>query len=97
MKIALTASEEANLMAHARTRGTTPESVVREAMGPILQGVPARPEDADTSGPRVPKRHISQVIADRMERLPAEAFEGLPADGASEHDHYLYGAPKRNR
>ena len=66
MKIALTASEEANLMAHARTRGTTPESVVREAMGPILQCAPARPENADTSGPRVPKRHISRVTTVRL-------------------------------
>jgi hypothetical protein len=31
-----------------------------------------------------------------MNALPSEAFEGLPADGASEHDHYLYGSPKRN-
>jgi predicted DNA-binding antitoxin AbrB/MazE fold protein len=27
--------------------------------------------------------------------LPPEAFEGLPSDGASQHDHYLYGSPKR--
>lgn len=32
----------------------------------------------------------------RIHALPAEAFEGLPTDGASEHDHYLYGSPKRN-
>jgi hypothetical protein len=27
--------------------------------------------------------------------LPDEVFERLPRDGAGEHDHYLYGAPKR--
>jgi predicted DNA-binding antitoxin AbrB/MazE fold protein len=27
--------------------------------------------------------------------LPPEAFEGLPTDGASQHDHYIYGTPKR--
>jgi len=27
--------------------------------------------------------------------LPDEVFERLPKDGASEHDHYLYGAPRR--
>lgn len=32
----------------------------------------------------------------RIHALPAEAFERLPTDGASEHDHYLYGSPKRN-
>jgi predicted DNA-binding antitoxin AbrB/MazE fold protein len=28
--------------------------------------------------------------------LPPEAFEGLPTDGASQHDHYIYGTPKRS-
>ena len=28
--------------------------------------------------------------------LPVEIFDLLPEDGASEHDHYLYGAPKKN-
>lgn len=27
--------------------------------------------------------------------LPPEAFAGLPTDGASQHDHYIYGTPKR--
>ena len=31
----------------------------------------------------------------RMHALPPEVFERLPAGGASEHDHYLYGAPKK--
>jgi hypothetical protein len=30
------------------------------------------------------------------ETLPGEVLDSLPADGASEHDHYLYGSPKRN-
>ena len=37
-----------------------------------------------------------KAFTGRMNALPSEAFEGLPADGASEHDHYLYGSPKRN-
>lgn len=32
----------------------------------------------------------------QVHALPDEVFERLPEDGASEHDHYLYGAPKRN-
>ena len=98
MNIALTPAEEANLAAHARTRGTTAESVVREAIAPILKSAPAKPESSNNQDQQVPaKRHISQVLADRMKALPDEVFEGLPIDGASEHDHYLYGAPKRNR
>jgi hypothetical protein len=32
----------------------------------------------------------------RIHALPDEVFKDLPTDGASEHDHYLYGSPKRN-
>lgn len=35
-------------------------------------------------------------FARQVHALPDEVFEHLPKHGASEHDHYLYGAPKRN-
>jgi hypothetical protein len=37
-----------------------------------------------------------KAFARRIHALPAEVFERLPGDGASERDHYLYGSPKRN-
>lgn len=30
-----------------------------------------------------------------LKDVPPEDLEALPADGAFNHDHYLYGAPKR--
>jgi hypothetical protein len=36
-------------------------------------------------------------ITDRVASMPADAFDDLPTDGASEHDHYLYGSPKKNQ
>ncbi len=44
-----------------------------------------------------PKRPIWDVIAGRMKMLPPEVFERLPEDGASQHDHYIYGLPKRDQ
>ena len=44
-----------------------------------------------------PKHPIWDVIAERMKMLPAEVFERLPEDGASQHDHYIYGLPKRDQ
>lgn len=32
----------------------------------------------------------------RFKDVPEEVWERMPTDGASEHDHYLYGWPKRN-
>jgi predicted DNA-binding antitoxin AbrB/MazE fold protein len=37
---------------------------------------------------------IEKIIA-RAESLPDEVVASWPTDGASQHDHYLYGAPKR--
>jgi hypothetical protein len=44
-----------------------------------------------------PRPHISEVIQEIMSDVPREVFETLPHDGASEHDHYLYGTPKKNQ
>lgn len=35
------------------------------------------------------QRPIWDVILDNMKDVPPEAFDRLPKDGASEHDHYL--------
>jgi len=32
-----------------------------------------------------------------MSDVPREVFDTLPHDCASEHDRYLYGAPKKNQ
>jgi ribbon-helix-helix CopG family protein len=43
-----------------------------------------------------PRRHISEIIRENMSRVPPEIMATMPKDGASEHDHYIYGLPKRN-
>lgn len=43
------------------------------------------------------KRKFLQEIEEIMSQLPKEAFEGYPTDGSLNHDHYLYGAPKREQ
>ena|SRR5579863_5585667 len=37
-----------------------------------------------------------ETFTQQVHAVPDEVFERLPQDGASEHDHYLYGAPKRS-
>lgn len=34
-------------------------------------------------------------IDTQARRVPAEAWEKIPSDGAEQHDHYLYGSPKK--
>ncbi len=38
---------------------------------------------------------IWEVAADIRNTIPAEEWANLPVDGAEQHDHYIYGTPKR--
>jgi hypothetical protein len=83
--------EEARLVALAQARGVSTDSLVREALDKILADAPGQPDD-----PKGESRPIWDVMLDNMKDVPSEEFARLPKDGASEHDHYLYGHPKRH-
>ncbi|MEO6725821.1 MAG: hypothetical protein ABIU20_09710 [Blastocatellia bacterium] len=36
-----------------------------------------------------------EMAQECIKDVPPEAFDELPTDGALNHDHYLYGAPKK--
>jgi len=38
---------------------------------------------------------IWERILERSAAIPDEEWAKLPADGAEQHDHYIYGTPKR--
>jgi Arc/MetJ-type ribon-helix-helix transcriptional regulator len=40
-------------------------------------------------------RPIGEIIDELMGDVPDEVLDRLPADGAAQHDHYIYGTPKR--
>jgi hypothetical protein len=42
-----------------------------------------------------PRRHIADVICENMRNVPPEIMAAMPTDAASQHDHYIYGWPKR--
>ncbi|MEX2300548.1 MAG: hypothetical protein WD733_06405 [Bryobacterales bacterium] len=74
--------EVRTLAGRARQQGMSPEQYAREILS---QGLKAgRP------------RHISEVIRENMRQVPQEVLDQLPRDGASQHDRYLYGTPKRD-
>jgi hypothetical protein len=50
--------------------------------------------DLEAAGPR--RRHISERMRENMCKVPPEILAAMPKDGAREHDHYIYGLPKRN-
>lgn len=69
-----------------------------EAQGLTLEALLQKLAE-DTAPPahaRQPGRpHISEIIRSRMSRVDPTTMAAMPKDGASQHDHYIYGLPKR--
>ena len=36
-----------------------------------------------------------EAVAEVMKGVPEEVIDSLPVDGAEQHDHYIYGTPKK--
>jgi putative addiction module CopG family antidote len=39
---------------------------------------------------------IWKQVLDTMNDVPDDVFEHIPSDGSEQHDHYIYGRPKRS-
>lgn len=40
-------------------------------------------------------RSIEEKIEAIVDEVPDDVWKNVPADGAEQHDHYIYGAPKQ--
>jgi hypothetical protein len=54
----------------------------------------AEPTEPNSPAER-PLQAAAQIILDSMRDIPPEIMATMPTDGASQHDHYIYGWPKR--
>ena len=50
---------------------------------------------AQKTQPQPPQKTIWEEIDEHMAKVPDEVWEKVPTDGSYQHDHYLYGTPKR--
>jgi hypothetical protein len=85
VKIELPDDQAAALNAKATAQGLSAEEYARQAL------------ERDLQTDRPARRHISEVIRERMSKVPREIMDAMPKDGASQHDHYIYGLPKREQ
>jgi hypothetical protein len=62
----------------------------------ILDGSPALPEGAPVKVEIIPrpKSKRALTLGEKLLKIAGTA-KGLPSDLAKNHDHYLYGRPKR--
>jgi plasmid stability protein len=88
LKIELPEEKTAALAAKARTRGLSAEQYVRQILEHDLESEPA-------ASLGQPLRTAADIILSSMREVPAEDMATLPKDGASQHDYYIYGWPKR--
>lgn len=73
----------------------SPDEVIRKA----LDALDAQEQQAVRQRGRVKKKSavpVWQRFQNAARSIPDEELAALPPDGASEHDHYLYGIPKRS-
>jgi hypothetical protein len=83
LTIELSDERQAVLAATARAQGVSAEQYKRQVLEQALEA----------EAPR--RRHIAEVILENMQDVSPEAMATMPEDGASQHDHYIYGWPKR--
>jgi len=84
LTIDLPEEEATRLQAKASAEGLSAEQCARKL---IIHAM------APSGSSRPPAARIRQIWAD----LPDDVRAKLPADGASQHDHYIYGVPKRTQ
>jgi hypothetical protein len=85
--IELPDEQAAALKAKAAADGLTLEAWPNKLAG-IEASIEQQPADR-------PRRHIADVIIENMRKVPPEIMAAMPTDGASQHDHYIYGWPKK--
>jgi len=79
LTIDLPDEQTAAITARARAHGVSAEEYARQVLAHDLDSQPW---------------HIWDAITENMKQVPAEDLARLPPDGASQIDHYVYGAPK---
>ena len=72
------------------------EAVVAEALQ-LLQERDENHTPSDDSQAEEEEEHrpIWEVALELFKDIPEEEFKNYPTDGALEHDHYIYGTPKK--
>lgn len=49
----------------------------------------------DTASPEETGKPVWELFEDASREIPDEELDRLPTDGSLQHDHYIYGTPKR--
>ncbi len=85
--------EQKGLLASLLDETGQPVPTLMAAIAAALEELRAR-EHLLPPSPRY--KHMGEIAADLFGEIPEEELACLPIDGAAQHDHYIYGLPKRS-
>jgi hypothetical protein len=103
----LTPEQKDLLVALAAATGKPIPALLAEALAGLQDQVQAHhrvPMTARNGDPTPPPmdqavppchKHLGDIAAYLLHDVPDDDFAQLPVDGAEQHDHYIYGTPKR--
>jgi Arc/MetJ-type ribon-helix-helix transcriptional regulator len=78
-----------------RGRYASVDDAMTEAASLLLQRLEQEQSQATTPVVTPTFKPIWEEFADIAASIPDEEWAKLPVDGAEQHDHYVYGIPKR--
>lgn len=71
------------------------EHVYPDSANGELNGNRTRVAQESTGQPEQSDKPIWETFIEASLEIPDEELDRLPTDGATQHDHYIYGMPKR--
>jgi Arc/MetJ-type ribon-helix-helix transcriptional regulator len=101
MTIHLPAELESSIQAAVHSgHFTSVDAAMTEAASLLLERLHESQPQATTPAtaevePVPPHKPIWEEFAEIAASIPDGEWEKLPVDGAEQHDHYIYGTPKR--
>ena len=101
--IELTSEQKSLLETLSRETGKTVTALIQEALEGLKEhrrpvppnGGPNGSHTAPVKEPEEPHKPIWETFIEASREIPDEELARLPTDGATQHDHYIYGVPKR--
>ena len=100
----LTPEQKGMLAALSRETGRSIPTLIAQALAALQEHVQRDREIGATNGhetvapaavPHEVRTPIWDTFIEASLEIPDEELDLLPTDGATQHDHYIYGTPKR--
>ena len=100
----LTPEQKGMLASLSRQTGRSIPALIAEALEELQEHVHSQQGNGETHGGNAnqevtsPQKAVQPIWEQFIEAslaIPDEELDRLPIDGATQHDHYIYGTPKR--